>query len=223
MAYRYNGGVDDERMNVFLESLYADRPDHLRELEEYADRIHAPIMRFQTAELIRFLLRSYNVNNVLEIGTAIGYSALYMLDVKKDIKIDTIEKVEARIKDARANFEKYDGNGQITLYEGDAGQVLKKLSDSNKEYDFIFLDAAKAQYMNYIQYIEKMIVKYGILLTDNVLQEGVLLESRYAVNRRDRTIHSRMREYLKYMTNSEEWNTVILPIGDGVAVSTHLM
>lgn len=223
MAYRYKGGVDDERMNVFLETLYGDRSEHLRMLEEYADRIHAPIMRLQTAELIRFFLCGNNVKKVLEIGTAIGYSALFMLDVKKDIRIDTIEKVPARINDARANFEKYDKNRQITLYEGDAKEVLRRLSGENKEYEFVFLDAAKAQYMNYIQYIEKMIVTNGILITDNVLQEGALLESRYAVNRRDRTIHSRMREYLKYITNSEEWNTVILPIGDGVAVSTRLV
>ncbi|MDE6636375.1 MAG: O-methyltransferase, partial [Lachnospiraceae bacterium] len=148
------------------------------------------------------------------------YSALFMAEFGSGIKIDTIEKVPARIEDARDNFEKYDVKKCIHLIEGDAAGVLEGLVQHNKSYDLIFLDAAKAQYMKYLFFLEKLMNKEAVLITDNVRQEGELLESRYAVNRRDRTIHSRMREFLKEITDNTKWNTIVLPVGDGVAVST---
>lgn len=220
MKYRYNGGVMDERMDVFLNMLYGDDPEYLLELAEYADEIHAPIMRKQTAAVLRFLIKKDNVKNILEIGTAIGYSALYMAQCDSKVVIDTIEKVPARIEDAKANFSKYDNEKRIKLLEGDAIEVLKKLVDEKKVYDFIFLDAAKAQYSEYLPYIRKLMNEEATLVTDNVLQEGELLESRYAVNRRDRTIHSRMREYLRELCSEAKWNTIVLPVGDGMAIST---
>lgn len=220
MRYRYNGSVMDERMDIFLNMLYGDEPNYLRDIASYAADIHAPVMRKQTAQILRFFINKENVGRILEIGTAIGYSALFMADCADDIVIDTIEKVPARIKDARLNFEKYDRGKRINLIEGDASKVLEGLVKGNKLYDLIFLDAAKAQYMEYLYYIEKLMDSEAVLVTDNVLQEGELLESRYAVNRRDRTIHSRMRKFLKEITNGEKWNTVVLPVGDGVAVTT---
>lgn len=220
MKYRYNGSVMDERMDVFLNMLYGDEPEYLRDIASYAEDIHAPVMRKQTAQILRFFINKDNVSSILEIGTAIGYSALFMAEFGTGIKIDTIEKVPARIKDARNNFEKYDVNKCIKLIEGDAAGVLDGLVRQNKSYDLIFLDAAKAQYMRYLFFMEKLMGKGAVLITDNVLQEGELLESRYAVNRRDRTIHSRMREFLKEITDNTKWNTIVLPVGDGVAVST---
>ena len=212
----------DERLEVFLEMLYGDMPAHMKEIEEHAKKLHTPIMRKQTAWCIRYFIQTCEIKNILEIGTAIGYSALFMAGCDSDIRIDTIEKVPERIHDASANFEKYDVSGQIKLIDGDAGDVLSKLSGQGKIYDMVFLDAAKAQYMTYLKYIEGILRKGGILITDNVLQEGMILESRYAVTRRDRTIHKRMREYLNELTHSDIWNTIILPIGDGISVSTRL-
>ncbi len=185
-------------MNVFLNMLYGDVPEHLAHLE--IKDIHAPIMRSQTGHILKYFLKNDGISSVLEIGTAIGYSALYMLWCNENIRIDTIEKVPMRIEDARENFSKYDRDGHITLLEGDAADVLLKLVTENRMYDFVFLDAAKAQYMVYLNHIERLLKPGGILITDNVLQEGEILESRYAINRRDRTIHTRMREYLKYIT-----------------------
>lgn len=219
MSYRYNGNVMDERMDVFLNMLYGDEPDYLKMIAGYADEIHAPIMRKQTAEILRFFICDDRVKSVLEIGTAIGYSALCMAEYNKNVHIDTIEKVPARIKDAGNNFEKYDKSKRINLIAGDAKDVLERLVEQNKRYDLIFLDAAKAQYMVYLSYIKCLMNEGAYLITDNVLQEGEILESRYSVNRRDRTIHSRMREYLKEITDREKWNTIILPVGDGVAVT----
>lgn len=219
MSYRYNGNVMDERMDVFINMLYGDEPEYLQSIEEYADEIHAPVMRKQTAQILRFFISDHNIKSVLEIGTAIGYSALCMAEYNKNVHIDTIEKVPARIKDAGNNLRKYDAERRINLIEGDAREVLCSLVKQGKKYDLIFLDAAKAQYMVYLQYIIELLDQGAYLITDNVLQEGEILESRYSVNRRDRTIHSRMREFLKEINNKEKWNTIILPVGDGVAVS----
>lgn len=220
MRYRYNGSVMDERMDVFLNMLYGDEPEYLGDIAAYAADIHAPVMRKQTAQILRFFITMNNVRSILEIGTAIGYSALFMAWCRRDAIIDTIEKVPARIHDARKNFERYDAGKRINLIEGDAKDVLGRLVSGKKLYDLIFLDAAKAQYMKYLFFIEKLMGRNAVIITDNVLQEGLLLESRYAVNRRDRTIHSRMREYLKEINDKEKWNTIVLPVGDGVAVST---
>jgi len=223
MKYRYNGGVTNERMDVFLNMLYGDEPEYMQDIAKYADEIHAPIMRKQTAEILRFIINKDDIENILEIGTAIGYSALYMAQYNNSVLIDTIEKVPARIEDAKKNFLKYDKEKQINLLEGDALEVLKRLADSDKKYDMIFLDAAKAQYSEYLPYIRKLMNETATLVTDNVLQEGEILESRYAVNRRDRTIHSRMREYLKELCNETKWNTIVLPVGDGMAISTKIL
>ena len=133
--------------------------------------------------------------------------------------IDTIEKVPSRIASAKDNFAKYGKQGRINLIEGDAGDVLEELAGQGKQYDFVFMDAAKGQYPKYLVPVRKMLVSGGLLVTDNVLQDGEIIQSRYAVTRRDRTIHGRMREYLYELTHSEEFETVILTVGDGAAVS----
>ena len=117
---------------------------------------------------------------------------------------------------AKENFRRAGREAQITLLEGDAGQILKELEDS---FDMIFMDAAKGQYPAYLEQVMRFLVPGGILITDNVLQDGDIIESRFAVERRDRTIHSRMREYLYTLKHHPELETSILPLGDGVALS----
>ena len=132
----------------------------------------------------------------------------------EDTIIDTIEKVPIRIKCAKENFERYGKNDRITLYEGDAVDVLKKLAAEGRKYDFIFMDAAKGQYLNFLEPVLDMLSDDGLLVTDNVLQDGDIIQSRYAITKRDRTIHGRMREYLYFLTHSERFKTVVLPVGD---------
>ena len=111
------------------------------------------------------------------------------------------------------------GFKNIELIEGDANEVLKKLADDNNEFDFIFIDAAKGQYMQYFQQADRMVTSNGIILSDNVLQEGDIVESRFAVERRNRTIHSRMREFLYEIKNRKDYESSIIPIGDGMMLS----
>ena len=141
-----------------------------------------------------------------------------------DCKITTIEKVAMRLEEARRNLrdEAFPQRGKISLIEGDAQDILAELVEANESYDFIFLDAAKAQYMSFLPSLMKLLDDGGLLVTDNVLQDGTVINSRYSIARRDRTIHTRMREYLYTITHMDELETLILPIGDGVALSYKL-
>lgn len=217
--------MEGERMLSFLASLEKDSSPLLQQIEEDALKNDVPIIRQETGSLLRFLIALHKPARILEVGTATGYSALTMWEAAKArVRIDTIEKYEKRIPIAKANFEEagclLDGpmvrrNG-IFLYEGDATEILASLEGS---YDMIFMDAAKGQYGNFLEHVTRLLAPGGLLVSDNVLQEGDILESRYAVCRRDRTIHSRMREYLYELKHSEIYETTILNIGDGMALS----
>lgn len=212
--------MNDERIEVFFDTLRPELPDYIGNLEKEALRNEVPVIRRGTRDLLRYLLRVNRPGRVLEVGTAVGYSALFMKEcLPEKSQITTIEKVEMRLVEARKNLKKYDADGRIRLVEGDACQVLKQMSDAGETYDFIFMDAAKGQYLNFLPYIMSLLEEGGTLVSDNILHDCDVLESRYAVTRRDRTIHSRMREYLYTITHMEELETICLSLGDGVTVS----
>ena len=210
--------IVNEHIEDYINSLAGDIPEELDRLEKWALDNKVPIIRKSMQSLLAFLLKERNPRNILEIGTAIGFSTLLIEHYAPcDAKITTIEKVEMRLKHARKNLKDHPN---ITLIEGDALEKLEMLSTNHTEgYDFIFLDAAKGQYMSFLNSIRKLISDKGILVTDNVLLEGSIAESKFSIERRDRTIHKRMREYLYELTHSEDFETVILPVGDGVALS----
>lgn len=214
--------ITKERITSYINSLDKELPPELYDLEKEAYDNKVPIIKRDTQGVIRFLLTILKPRSILEVGTAIGFSALFMSEYSsKDCKITTIEKVPMRIVEARKNFnsDKFSHRDKITLIEGEALKVLKNLVSEEKSYDFIFLDAAKAQYMNFLPELMKLLDVGGILITDNVLQDGTVINSRYSITRRDRTIHTRMREYLYTITHMDELETIILPVGDGVAIS----
>ena len=209
-----------DRMEVFLEKYREPLPKPLEELERKALSEDVPIIRSGTRDMLRFLLRERKPKEVLEIGTAVGFSALCMREyLPKSSHITTIEKVEMRLKEARRNLEMLDEDDRITLLEGDAAKVLKQLLTKGKSYDFIFMDAAKGQYIHYLPNVLRLLSDGGCLVSDNVMQDGDIIESRFAVERRNRTIHARMREYLYELKHREDLVTSIIPLGDGVAVS----
>lgn len=209
--------ITDERFVAYINSLDAGNPAYLDELEAYAIQTQVPIIRKEMQSFMRTMLLMNKPKRILEVGTAIGFSALLMSEfMPQDGQITTIENYEKRIPIARANFQKYGKEDRITLLEGDAAEVLKTLEGP---YDFIFMDAAKGQYIHYLPQIMRILAPGGVLISDNVMQDGDIIESKYAVTRRDRTIHRRMREYLYTLTHHEELQTSILTLGDGVAVS----
>lgn len=208
--------IVDERMTTFINSLDPGNPEYLNELEKYALETYVPIIRKDMQAYMKFLLRQCKPKKILEVGTAIGFSALLMSEYAPEAKITTIENYEKRIPIARENFAKFGRDDRITLIEGDAMEVLPTLDGT---YDFIFMDAAKGQYINFLPQIMRLLSKGGLLVSDNVLQDGDIIESKYAVVRRDRTIHTRMRDYLYELKHMDGLTTAILPVGDGVTVS----
>jgi predicted O-methyltransferase YrrM len=212
-----NNRIENQRIAVYIRSLERGNTPFLEELEKEAHRAYVPVIRREMQGLLKFLLAEKKPGKILEVGTAIGFSALFMCEYNPVRgHLTTIEKYEKRIPIARENFKKAGREDQITLLEGDAMEVLDRLSDT---YDFIFMDAAKGQYIHFLPKILKRLNPGGILVSDNVLQEGDIAESKFAVTRRNRTIHNRMREYLYTLTHSEELTTVVLPVGDGAALS----
>ena len=211
----------DNRMEIFLERYRQQPPTYIQDLEKQAQAAEVPIIRRGTRDMLRYLLRTKKPERVLEVGTAIGYSALFMKEcLPETSSITTIEKVEMRLVEARKNLAKFDLEGRITLVEGDAIDVLKNLVDKGEHFSFIFMDAAKGQYLNFLPDILDLLEPEGILVSDNIFHEGDVMESRYGVTRRDRTIHGRMREYLKVITEHPQLETICLPMGDGMTIST---
>lgn len=211
--------MTDERMLTFIHSFDREKPDYLNELEQYSQKTNVPIIRPQMQSLLRLLITWGKPMRILEVGTAIGFSALLMSEyAPKGCHITTIEKYEKRIPIAKENFIKYGKESDITLLEGDAVEILSMLSGEGA-YDLIFMDAAKGQYIHFLPDILRLLAPNGMLVSDNILQEGELIESKYAVTRRNRTIHNRMREYLYALTHEDMLETMILPIADGVTLS----
>ena len=209
--------IVEERMRTFINSLDAGNTPFLDELECSALSEGVPIIRKEMQSFIKTLLALKKPQRILEVGTAVGFSTLLMCEYSQpEMHITTIENYEKRIPKARENFRRAGCESQITFLEGDAVQILKELSGS---YDLIFMDAAKGQYIHWLPDILRLLSTGGVLFSDNVLQDGDIIESRFAVERRNRTIHARMREYLYTLTHMPEFQTSVVPIGDGVALS----
>lgn len=209
--------IADERISAFIDSLDTGNTPFLNEIESEAKKTNVPIIRTQTQSLIKLLLAIRKPTSILEVGCAIGFSALLMSEyAPADCHITTIEKYEKRIPIARENLKRAGKENRITLLEGDAADILAELEGP---YDMIFMDAAKGQYIHFLPDVMRLLSVDGILVSDNVLQDGDVIESRFAVTRRNRTIHSRMREYLYELMHHPNLVTTILPVGDGVTIS----
>ena len=209
--------MDQDRITQYIHSLDQGHGAFCDRIAKDARAGRVPIIRKETARFLQAMVAAKQPEHILEVGTAVGYSALLMAQVMPEgTDILTIEKYEPRIPVARRHFEEAGLSDRITLLEGDAGEILKKLEGP---FDFIFMDAAKGQYIHWLPDILRLLSANGVLFSDNVLQDGDIIESRFAVERRNRTIHARMREYLYTLTHMPELQTSVVPIGDGVALS----
>ena len=210
--------IVDERIVTYMHSLVKPNNNVLEEIEQQAHIDGVPIIRKEMESFLRVMLTITKPKRILELGTAVGYSAILMSEaIEKDASIITIENYEKRIVQARANFKKAGKEEVITMLEGDAMEIMPGLEGDS--FDFVFMDAAKAQYIHFLPEVMRLMKKGAVLITDNVLQEGDIIQSKYVVRRRDRTIHKRMREYLEVVKNHPELETTIVPIGDGITIS----
>ena len=209
--------IVNERVVAYINSLDCGNSDICNTIEKEAIADEVPIIRKEMGNLLKVLLQLVQPERILEVGTAVGYSSILMSEnMPEKCTITTIENYDKRIPVARNNFKRAGKENVITLIEGDALEVLKTLEGP---YDFIFMDAAKGQYINYLPDIKRILRKGGLLISDNILQEGEIVESRYAVTRRNRTIHTRIREYVYELTLTKDFVISIVPIGDGITLS----
>ncbi len=210
--------VVDERLVTYINSLDKGNTAILDTIEKEALDSYVPIIRKEMQSFLKLLLAMQKPKRILEVGTAVGFSAILMAEYNPyPCEIVTIENYEKRIPIARENFIRAGKENQITLIEGDATEVLKTIDEP---FDLIFMDAAKGQYINFMPDIMRLLKKDGVLVSDNVLQDGDIIESHFVVTRRNRTIHKRMREYLYELTHRDDLVTAVLPIGDGITVSS---
>ena len=212
--------MTDERLTDYLRSLERTQAPVIEEILARAKADRVPVIRPETAALLKVLISFQKPSRILEVGAAVGYSAVLMASyMPEDGHITTIENYEKRIPLARENIKKAGMEEKITLLEGDAMEVLPALEAG---YDMIFMDAAKAQYINFLPQVTRLLKVGGLLVSDNVLQDGDIIESRFAVERRNRTIYKRMREYLWELKHSDIYETSVLTVGDGVTLSVKL-
>ena len=209
--------IVDERMVTYIRSLEFPESAVSEAIEKEALRDPVPIILKEMQSFLKVLLMIKRPMRILEVGAAVGFSSILMSEyMPEGGHITTIENYDKRIPIARANFKRAGKEEQIDLIEGDALEVMHGLEGP---YDLIFVDAAKGQYIHYLPEVMRLLGTDGVLVSDNVLQEGDIIESRFAVERRNRTIHSRMREYLYELKHHDQLQTSIIPLGDGVALS----
>jgi len=210
--------LDMERISSFIKSYIKDDEGELGKIYLDAIRDRVPVMRRETRELLKTQLIMKKPMQLLEIGTAVGYSSIYMSNyLAEGGSITSIELDEQRVEIANSNIKRLGKDEVIQVLQGDAYEVLKTLPDDT--YDFIFVDAAKGQYINYYSDVMRVAKSQSVIVSDNVLQDGDVLQSHYTVDKRNRTIHDRMREYLYTITHDDRLDTAILSVGDGVAIS----
>lgn len=209
--------IVDQNITDYIRSLMKEEKNDLGKIEYEARQNHVPIVKPETKELLKTLVLLKKPMKILEVGAAVGFSSLYMNEYQPEGgTVVTIERNEKRILQARENIHMMKKERQIELLEGDAIEILKELHGT---FDFIFVDAAKGQYIHFLDDVLRLLAPEGLLISDNVLQDGDIAKSRYAIERRDRTIHKRMRDFLYTIKNHSQLETTILPVGDGVAIS----
>ncbi len=202
----------------YIESHIINRSPQLMEMEEFARINHIPIMELVSIESFLQLLRLQNPDSILEIGSAIGYSAIRMATALPNTKITTIEKDENRAELARTYIEKNELSNRIQLLAGDALEI-DLYSLSSTKYQAIFIDAAKGQYQRFFDKFSPLVPSGGVIYCDNMLMRGFTEIELSDVPRRKRTMVRNLQSFTKWLMNHEDYITTFLPIGDGITIS----
>lgn len=210
--------ITNPKVLEYLDIISPVNSKAIEEIRAEAKRNYIPIIKRDTENFLKFVLKMQNPGSILEIGCAVGYSAAVMLK-NSDADIVTVEKMPERVEEAKRNIKYADFESRASILEGDAGEILKSLADKGEKFDFIFMDAAKAQYITWLPVVKKLLKESGMIFSDNCLQEGDLAESSFAIRKRDKTIHKRMREYIYLLLHDETLESWIFSIGDGVLLS----
>lgn len=208
--------INEDYIEEYIRSIIPEHEGYLYELEVYAEKHHIPIIEREVAQMLKVLLKIIRPKRILEVGTAIGYSALIMASsTDGDCNITTIERRKDMVVLAQENIDKTEYRDRINIIQGEAEEILPTLTG---KFDFIFFDAAKGQYLEFFNLCIGLLAKRGIIMSDNVLFKGMVASDDLVI-RRKKTIVKRLRKYLKYINNLEGYESCIIPIGDGVALT----
>lgn len=211
----YRPIINEDILN-YLRTEQKQLTGKLGDLEALAHENGVPVIPHETVVFLQFLLKQKKPKNVLEIGTAIGFSASLMAEtIGKDAKITTIDRFPVMIEKAKKNFAALDLTEQVTLLEGDAADLLSTLEGP---YDFIFMDSAKSKYITFLPECLRVLADDGILMVDDIFQAGTVLQPIEEIPRKNRAIHRHLNEFLTEVTKSPELTSTLLPLGDGVAL-----
>lgn len=187
----------------------------LEEIEEYAIQHNVPIMQKDGIEFLIDYIKKHDIKSILEIGTAIGYSAIRMALVGKDVKVVTIERDEVRYKEALCNIKKANVENQITPILSDAFDV-----ELDEQFDLIFIDAAKAQYIKFFEKFKHNLKLNGVIVSDNLNFHGLTHGSQEGLSRNVKGLVRKLNLYIDFLKNNEEFNTKFIELGDGIGIST---
>ena len=189
----------------------------LEKIEKYAKENNVPIMQKDGIEFLCNYIKENNVKKILEIGSAIGYSAIKMALVSDDIKITTIERDEERFSIAVNNIKEFSLDKNIDIILGDALEVVIK-----DKYDLIFIDAAKSQYIKFFEKIENNLSKNGSIVTDNLSFHGLVEDDSKITNRNTKQLVRKIRNYINYLKENKKYKTIFFETGDGIAISKRI-
>lgn len=208
--------ISYEKIEKFMSNYCKEKLPIFSSMEQYAEQYRIPIIKREVADYIRFQLLVQNPKNILEVGTAIGYSSIWMANCLNDCIIDTLEINSDIIKIAKKNISDSSYEGRINIIAGDA---LNTIKDIEKTYDFAFIDAAKGHYKEFWDLILPKMNPQGIILCDNILIRGLVCLDFEDIPKKHRTFTRKMKSFLDYIFDEERVNSVILPIGDGLLIS----
>ena len=212
--------INNKRIPDYIDSLIPENSRIIEEIRKEAVALDMPIIRRDGEQLLKSILKIKTPQRILEIGTCVGYSAVIMASVSgSECRIETLEIGKSDYEMALVNITKAGYEDKITCCLCDATDKLKEYAAAGVKFDFIFMDAAKGQYINWLPDVTEILNPSGVLLSDNILHDGDIVESRFAVERRDRTTHSRLREYLYELTHSDIYTTSVINVADGMSIS----
>jgi predicted O-methyltransferase YrrM len=209
--------LETEKLHSYIEELVQNRSNLFEEMEQYARTHQVPIMELSGIETILQILRISQPKKILEVGTAIGYSALRMATVLPDTTIVTIERDSERYTVAEEYIKRANKDHQISIIKGDALEI-EPLVETFGLFDAIFIDAAKGQYKKFFEMYSKYLGEQGLIITDNVLFKGLVCEDTIE-SKRLRSLVSKIKDFNKWLMEHSEYDSVIIPVGDGVAIS----
>ncbi len=208
--------INREYIDNYINSLISEENEKLDEFRKQCEERGLPIIHKEVGQFIKLVINQLNAKNIIEVGTNVGYSSIFMsFSMNNRGKVVTMERSEKFYQEALNNIKSYNLENNIKVHFGDASEILDQIEGT---YDIAFIDAAKSYYKVFFDKCSKKMKSGGIILSDNVLYQGMIASDELVV-RRKKTLVRNLRNYLEYISNDDRYITSVLPLGDGLAVT----